>query len=457
MLHESVAFARRGLSVEEDGDEPDGSDSEQLWLAGQELTLAPDDGDTVGCVSAGLVRPCIPEFTASPFAAQRLSRYGFHTERCQAALRICEGDLGAALEHLLTQCFWETFGEKMRICEAASRVSLYECVEQRQEEALALKSICGEKFIERIRNRVWTIGLELEYLTSKFSKSKQKEIKNVQDTSLETCKFYLKGNCKFGSRCKFKHEVPPNQIVGRAEKIVDDSHLNANEDVSFLYELEVRFPKDHKYPYQAPLVAFYSTNESLPLACRLHISEFLYGKALTFAETSEPVVYSLITLLEEESEIVKLLTNTQHKYSVPPMNFLPAPPGTRINNPACRKPVIPSNPFVSSQIPEVEKESEPEEEVDDDEGPVPVMVENESYVNLKKKVSRRYDWQAKSVHAENSKICKEFQTKQASRQFQSVLQERQSLPAWEERGTILQLLSRHQVVVISGMTGTHLF
>uniref|UniRef100_A0A8C0LEF3 Putative ATP-dependent RNA helicase DHX57 n=1 Tax=Canis lupus dingo TaxID=286419 RepID=A0A8C0LEF3_CANLU len=382
------------------------------------------------------------------------SEYGFNTERCQAALRICDGDVGASLEHLLTQCFSETFGEKMKISEAVAHVSVEECVEQRQEEAFALKSICGEKFIERIQNRVWTIGLELEYLTSKFCKSKQKEsTKNIQETTLEICKFYLKGNCKFGSRCKFKHEVPPNQIVGRAERIVDDSHLNAHEDASFLYELEIRFSKDHKYPYQAPLVAFYSTNENLPLACRLHISEFLYGKALTFAETSEPVVYSLITLLEEESEIVNLLTNTHHKYSVPPVNFMPVSSGTRINNPICRKPVIPNNSFTSSQIAEVEKESEPEEETDEDEGPAPVIVENESYVNLKKKISKRYDWQAKSVYAENAKICKQFRIKQASRQFQSILQERQSLPAWEERETILKLLSEHQVLVISGMTG----
>ncbi|XP_004627688.1 putative ATP-dependent RNA helicase DHX57 [Octodon degus] len=445
------AGSERGVSVEEEEDEPDGCADEQYWVAGQGLALVPDS-DPVECVGSGALQPYVPEVAVSPFAAQRLSRYGFNIERCQAALRICDGDLGAALEHLLTQCFAETFGEKMKISKAAGCMSLCECVEQRQEEAFALKSICGEKFIERIQNRVWIIGLELEYLTSKFCKSKRKESKNAQDTSLETCKFYLKGNCKFGSRCKFKHEVPPNQIVGRAEKIVDDSHLSANKNVSFLYELEIRFPKDHKYPYQAPLVAFYSTNENLPLACRLHISEFLYGKALTFAETSEPVVYSLMTLLEEESEIVKLLANTEHKYSIPPVNFLPTPSGARINNPTCRKPVIPSNSFVSGQIAEVEKESEPEEEANG-ESPAPVTVENESCVNLEKKASRRYDWPTKSVHAENSKICKQFQMKQGSRQFQSVLQERQSLPAWEERETILKLLRKHQVVVISGMTG----
>ncbi|XP_067559308.1 putative ATP-dependent RNA helicase DHX57 isoform X3 [Pseudorca crassidens] len=468
------AGSERGVSGEEEDDEPD-YDDEQYWSAGREASLVPDS-DPLECAGSGLVEPHHPEVTVSTFAVQKLSRYGFNTEHCQVALRICNGDMGASLEHLLTQCFSETFGERMKVSEAVARISLDECVEQRQEEAFALKSICGEKFIERIQNRVWTIGLELGYLTSKFRKSKQKEsTKNIQETSLEICKFYLKGSCKFGSKCKFKHEVSPNQIAGRAERSVDDSHLNADEDASFLYELEIRFSKDHKYPYQAPLVAFYSTNENLPLACRLHISEFLYGKALTFAETSEPVVYSLITLLEEESEITKLLTYTHHKYSVPPVNFLPVSSGTRINNPVCRKPVIPSNSFLSNQIPEdsdfsllkkglhienvsfyplqVEKESEPEEETDEDEGPAPVMVENESYVNLKKKISKRYDWQAKSVHAENVKICKQFRIKQASRQFQSILQERQLLPAWEERENILKLLSKHQVLVISGMTG----
>ncbi|XP_076990147.1 putative ATP-dependent RNA helicase DHX57 isoform X3 [Tamandua tetradactyla] len=447
------AESDRGDSGEEDDDEPEHSEAELCLSAAREAALVSDPEPSEPADSApGDLH--LPEFTVSPFAVQKLSRYGFHVAHCQVALRMCDGDIGASLEHLLTHCFSETFGKRMKISEAVAQINLVECLEQRQEEAFALQSICGEKFVERIQNRVWTIGLELDYLTSKFCKSKQREnSKNVQDTSLEICRFYLKGNCKFGSKCKFKHEVPPNQIVGRAERNVDDSHLNVHEDTSFLYELEVRFSKDHKYPYQAPLVAFYSTNENLPLACRLHISEFLYGKALTFAETAEPVVYSLITLLEEESEIVKLLTNTHHKYSVPPVNFLPAVSGTRINTPACRKQVIPSNSFVSNQIPEVEKESEPEEEADEDEGPAPVIVENESYVNLKKKISKRYDWQAKSVHAENAKICKQFQIKQASRQFQSILQERQSLPAWEERETILKLLSKHQVLVISGMTG----
>lgn len=42
---------------------------------------------------------------------------------------------------------------------------------------------------------------------------------------------------------------------------------------------------------------------------------------------------------------------------------------------------------------------------------------------------------------------------QSSRHFQSMLYERQKLPAWQERETILDLLKSHQVLVVSGMTG----
>ncbi|XP_066172783.1 putative ATP-dependent RNA helicase DHX57 isoform X2 [Sylvia atricapilla] len=337
----------------------------------------------------------------------------------------------------------------MQVSAAAAEASQEECLEQRQEEAFALRSIYGEKFVERIKNRVWTFGLELDYLAHRLSKFKEKSTKDTaKQTPKEICKFYLQGGCRFGSKCRFRHEFPPNHPLNTSKNFVDDAHLRHSDGP--IYELEVRFPDENKYPLQAPLVAFYSTDENLPLACRLHIAEFLFGKALAAAESHEPVVHTLVTSLEDEHEISELLSNTQHKFSVPPVPLLAAPPV---------KPQTASAPASNQQaeasaVPEPqEEEVVAEEEEEEEEEPEQVVVENESYVNLKKKLSKKYDVQAKSLYNENVKVCAQFRQKKSSRHFQSMLYERQKLPAWQERENILGLLESHQVLVVSGMTG----
>ncbi|XP_064915126.1 putative ATP-dependent RNA helicase DHX57 isoform X4 [Columba livia] len=375
------------------------------------------------------------------------SEYGFDSGRCRTVLRSCNGNIGASLEYLLLQCFTERYGEKMQVSATAAEAS-QEYLEQRQEEALALRSICGEKFVERIQNRVWTFSLDLEYLANRLTKSKEKggcTKGTAKQTSKEICKFYLQGGCRFGSKCRFTHEFPPNHLLKPAKNSVDDAHLRANSDGP-VYELEVRFPEENKYPLQAPLVAFYSTDENLPLACRLHIAEFLFGKALVAAESNEPVVYTLVTCLEDESEISTLLINTHHKYSVPPASLLAT---SSINLQA--ESTSGSNQM--SEAPTVSEPQEKEEVAKQEEKDEQVVVENESYVNLKKKLSKKYDVQAKSVYKENVKICTQFHLKKSSRHYQSLLYERQKLPAWQERENILDLLKNHQVLVVSGMTG----
>ncbi|XP_039913473.1 putative ATP-dependent RNA helicase DHX57 [Hirundo rustica] len=415
----------------EDDDEPDYLDDEQCWSTEQEAS------DVMPRLSAEPAEHRIVDSEVSSFAVHKLSRYGFDCERCRAVLRSCNGNIGASLEYLLLQCFSERYGEKMQVSAAAAEASQEECLEQRQEEAFALRSIYGEKFVERIKNRVWTFSLELDYLAHRLSKSKQKSTKDAEkQTSKEICKFYLQGGCRFGSKCRFRHEFPPNHPLNASKNSVDDAHLRHSDGP--VYELEVRFPDENKYPLQAPLVAFYSTDENLPLACRLHVAEFLFGKALAAAESQEPVVYALVTCLEDEHEISELLSNTQHKFSVPPV-----------------KPRTESAP-ASNQQAEASTVPEPQEEevvAEEEEEEEQVVVENESYVNLKKKLSKKYDVQAKSLYNENVKICAQFRQKKSSRHFQAMLYERQKLPAWQERENILGLLESHQVLVVSGMTG----
>ncbi|KAJ7341234.1 hypothetical protein JRQ81_005102 [Phrynocephalus forsythii] len=422
-------------------DESDYSDDEQCLLNSQAVPKMSWHAPSQAPVNH------VMENEVSSFAVHKLSRYGFDSERCRTVLRSYHGNIGASLEHLLHQCFSEKFAEKMQITETATQASTEECLEQRREEAFALHSICGEKFVERIQNRVWTISLNLAYLTEILSKPKRGQntaSNGLHSDSQEICKHYLRGDCRFGSRCKFKHERLPKQKT--IPTVREDAHLRLVGDNAPIYELEIRFPEGNKYPYQPPLVAFYSTNENLPLACRLHIAEFLYEKALISSECNEPVVYSFVTCLEDEGEVTKLLAKTSHRYSAPPV-ALTTPSARR------REHVDEQGlPYHSSVLSQTSGAME-ELGMEDEEDLQTVHTETESYVNLKEQLLKKYSSQTNPVSRENLNICKQFSIKKSSRHYQAMLQERQKLPAWEKRETILRLLKKHQALVVSGMTG----
>lgn len=140
------------------------------------------------------------------------------------------------------------------------------------------------------------------------------------------------------------------------------------------------------------------------------------------------------------------------------------------------------------EIGETEELDEREEDAEEE----AVPVENESYVNLRKKIVNKHNQKMDNLLQVNGKLCREFQRKQvqqtkeihtdissfglicihsgqscvlmhwhfsillftqSSRRFRSMLDERKKLPAWHEKENILDTLDRCQVLVVSGMTG----
>uniref|UniRef100_A0A667YGD4 Putative ATP-dependent RNA helicase DHX57 n=1 Tax=Myripristis murdjan TaxID=586833 RepID=A0A667YGD4_9TELE len=384
-------------------------------------------------------------------------RYGFDRERSKQALESGGGEFGATLEQLLHQVFSERYGQKAVSPEGVQGVPMDECLSQRQEEALALAAIYGERFNERIANAVWTVTLDLSFLSDKAAKNGgQVRSRNGSSTGSgdfrDICRFYLKGQgCRFGDKCKFKHQASSKEKPGAGSSdMVGPSQPGFSSCSPPEYELEVRFPKGNRYPFQAPIVAFSTNDEAVGAAGRLSVTERLFQEALAAAKSGEPVVYTLITCCEDEAAMKELLAVSHHKYSTPPP--VSRSSSTNSSNHTNSTRTTPPNSSTNYQRrAEGEELDERDEDEEDDDEAVPV--ESESYVNLRKKMVKKHELKIDNLLQENSKLCQEFRRKQSSRRFNSMLQQRQKLPAWQEKDNILDLLDHCQVLVVSGMTG----
>ncbi|XP_026870115.2 putative ATP-dependent RNA helicase DHX57 isoform X1 [Electrophorus electricus] len=471
---------------DEEYDELDHREEGQFWIT-------QDDGiecaeDSVGEEDCKEEMCATPEAVVSLFALGTLCRYGFDRDRSRKALQVGQGrseegsgcgEVGATLELLLVQMFAERFGSTALGPQTPEPPSQEECVALRQEEALALTAIYGERFCERINDRVWTVSLDLVWMTEGQNSTSQPATdgQRMRTSSTQLCKFYLKGSgCKFGSRCKFKHESPTESSGHK--NLYGPSQPGFRSIEPPVYQLEVRFPQGSCYPFQPPLAAFSTTDDSISGAGRLNVTEYLFSQSLTAAQDGEPVVYTLISCLEEDGPVRELLSASHHKYSAPPPVLAPPAVATTrsrstknttvsntsssmattfqlyndVENPKIRVRHIEERILTAAENLNTHGAEDEDDEYEED-GEECVPIENESYVNLRKKLEKKSETRAEDVLKENRKLCREFRRKSSSRRYVSMQHQRCKLPVWEERGNILDCLEKNQVIVISGMTG----
>ncbi|KAM9328553.1 putative ATP-dependent RNA helicase DHX57 [Pholidichthys leucotaenia] len=454
-------YSRTDEEEEEEFDELDHREEGQFWSTNDEPVERAE--------SPRYYRECDddrpkPEPVIS-FAIGKLCRYGFDREWSKQALESGGGEFEATLERILKQVFCERYGQKTLNSDNTEGVPMDECLSQRQEEALALTTIYGERFSERIANAVWTITLDLLFLSENVASIGRKvggrNVRGASDTR-DICRFYMKAQgCRYGEKCKFRHELPMiDSSLACSSDLKGPSQPGISSYSPPEYELEVRFPKGNRYPFQPPIVAFTTNDESVGAAGRLSVTERLYGEALVAARNGKPVVNTLITLCEDEATMKELLSVAHHKYSTPPPCLIMAKSKSvrsSTSEESRSSSTSSGNPTVSRGTvnPNNQRATDSEEldERDEDEEDEVILVESESYVSLRKNMVSKHKQKMANLLQENGKLCQEFQRKQASRRFKSMLKQRKKLPAWQEKENILDVLDRCQVLVVSGMTG----
>ena len=352
------------------------------------------------------------------FAQKKLESYGFHATRCAEALSKSDDDVGKAFELLMTELF--ELNENKLDCNDDNTENCEE--DQKEDEKLAIQSIYGdEALLEKIPGKLWEINLQLPQLQDLLLKqnnnpsAKSSNSKNIEGRSRKelekdpnVCQWFLRGHCKFGRRCYKKHESPVK------ESYVDDKHLQALNAQDKGLVLEVRFPDQSLYPMSPPLASF-NTPMKVPRQACLKITARLMKEAKMLADDQVPSVFSLINLLENIDEMKDTLKGPDCKFS-----------------------------FAVGLEP---KGDEPALN-DTDRLMASLGISNSSSASTSS--GQGAQPKLKEMKRDNHKILERYQKKIVN---EKMMETRKSLPAWSEKENIVQALEKHQVLVISGMTG----
>ena len=235
-------------------------------------------------------------------------RYGFHKTRSVEALQVCDGDIGSALEYMLSECFHLRAPTSSDIDTDSDEYN--DILEQRNDEMTALQAIYEDRFIERVANKVWILKFALPALDKIISPVRESARAGKDQTEKEVCRFFVRGFCKFGRRCRLSHSVPKPDIVD--DETTNDSSTELN------YEVEIRFPSGSKYPKEPPYIALSSTSSFLPQHVCLNITKHMLSEAKSLAETCEPSVFTCVSCLDDETFLEGVVKEAPHEFSICP-------------------------------------------------------------------------------------------------------------------------------------------
>ncbi|XP_054728692.1 putative ATP-dependent RNA helicase DHX57 [Anastrepha obliqua] len=368
-----------------------------------------------------------PEDRLRRFALLKLENYGFAPLHCVEAFEYCKGDTDAALLLL--------YSKYMRISNAHSdessellnsSISKEDLLEMRNDEKLALESIYDDIFEEKEKNTVWSLKFKIEHLLIHSPSERRKRADAKDQPSKPKAKqtvngkarcrnFDRDGTCKFGGKCRFAH-VAPQTSEEECQVKKKEGFLNENdEDNSFF--LEIRFPPDTKYPYEAPYIYLKTTCHDLPRDVLLLVARRLYREARNICADGMGCIYSICEALQNEEAYSQLPMGDTYPFPSDAKSLFASDVGIETTTNGAVPEVLPTH-YERGQTSHTEQERS-----------------------------------SKQTENEDRVLMRRFLQRQEDERYRKMMSGRRNLPAFEKMLEILQLMETSQVIVISGETG----
>uniref|UniRef100_A0A1A9UHT6 Putative ATP-dependent RNA helicase DHX57 n=1 Tax=Glossina austeni TaxID=7395 RepID=A0A1A9UHT6_GLOAU len=363
-----------------------------------------------------------PEQRFRRYALTKLENYGFPLIHCTEAYDHCKQNCDEALLLLFRKYMKVPKENDGSLTFRSSNISEQELLDMRRDEKEALESIYDKSFEEKEKDSVWSLKFKIEHLLlhSPNEVKKAREAAALEEAERKKAKksagptrcrnFDKHATCRFGSKCRFAH-------LPILPELVDAIPNSAEEVDENWFYLEIRFPLNTKYPYEAPFLYVKTTCHDIPNIVRLKLAHKLYKEALDLSKDGIPCVYSVAELLQSESLSQTLDID---------MDTFP--------------PIDKSLFYVESQLTDLETEK----------GSLPLPTHYEKGQSL---LHDNYQRNPQQQDKEDRLLLKRFTERRQDEHYKRMLAIRQQLPAFSKMTDILDLLDSHQVLVVSGETG----